>query len=794
MINACKISVIIPVCNMARYLDRTIASWTAQTLKAIEIICIDDGSSDGSLQKLQSFAQNDNRIQVYSFPENKSAWCARKLGIQKASGEYIMFADADDTVLPETCDELYRKISASQVDILHFQAEVINTGAISEREKENISQLLHPHTGMLSGDAVFTSCFRDGLYNFTLWDKIYRTSVCKNCIRDAKDLFLPRGQDKLLYFMLSCNAQNYLGITGKKYYQYHLGNGGSQNTYTLKQFEKFCHYALCAKEMDAYLKERDMYTQYEDILHKNRMDYLEDNILQWFKVTEEDKASGFDLMLRYWQPEEVIGKLAELGYNNSIAIAKQLQNAKKLSYDKHPVKTIATYYHKLANGGTERVLCRLCYIWLEMGYKVLVVTDQQPSKSDYPLPDGVQHLIIPGFTTILSQNFQKRAAALCNIIKEHHIDAFVHHGWWMESVFWDVLAIKAAGAALIGHHHSTFSNAFLLSKDHLENTLAPFALADACVTLSKTNYDFLKYFNPNTHITINPLSEDLLTWTPAKYQSSHRILWLGRLAWDKRPLDAVLILQEVLKEVPDAVLSIVGESEDGSFEPVLQNKIAELNLEDHVVYEGFHKDVLPWYKSSQIFLMTYTCEGYAMTLLESKTAGIPCVMYEMPYLTLCEGNKGLVSVPQGDINAAAKAVIKLLQNDTLCAQYGRDARAHLEELACFDFKKKWQEIFESVEHTHAPTVSNTEKMMMEMLIAVHGQSLQNEKAAHDRDVSHLKQKLDSRIREIQQLRHGNYIRRVARAVVPNRVKPCLKAILHGIPSGIKDPLKRLLRW
>ncbi len=221
---ACKVSVIIPVCNMAKYLDQTIASWTAQTLKDIEIICIDDGSSDESLQKLQSFAQKDSRIQVYSFPENKSAWCARKLGIEKACGEYIIFADADDTAPSEACEELYREISASGVDILHFQTEIINAGSIPEKEFNNFLQWIRPYNGILTGSAVFTACFRDSLYkSYILWDKIYSAAVCKACLPDMQDITLPRGQDKLLYFMLSYNAQSYKGINGTPYYQHYWG-------------------------------------------------------------------------------------------------------------------------------------------------------------------------------------------------------------------------------------------------------------------------------------------------------------------------------------------------------------------------------------------------------------------------------------------------------------------------------------------------------------------------------------------------------------------------------------------
>lgn len=308
-------------------------------------------------------------------------------------------------------------------------------------------------------------------------------------------------------------------------------------------------------------------------------------------------------------------------------------------------------------------------------------------------------------------------------------------------------------------------------------------MPDAIVAIAKTYCSFWKYYNSNVHVTFNPLSEDITDWNPIRYQNNHRILWLARLSFEKNPLDIIPIMQDVVRAVPDAFLSIVGRSENGMIEEQLQKEIIKLHLEDHIKLEGFHNNVRPWYLSSQIFLMTSTFEGDPMTLRESKMAGIPCVMYELPYLTLCEGNRGIIPVPQRDTKAAAQAIIKLLQDDTMCAQYGQDARAHIEELAQYDFKKKWQQIFESVEHAHPPIGSKVEKGIVEMLIAYHEKSLQK-----------TKRELDSRNREIYQLRHGNYIKRVAIAVIPNRTKPYLKAILHCIPQRIKNPIKRLLNW
>ena len=90
-----KISVIIPIYNSEKYLEECLDSILNQTLKDIEIICVDDGSTDNSLTILENYAQRDKRIQIFS-QQNLHAGIARNHGLEKASGEYVHFMDSDD--------------------------------------------------------------------------------------------------------------------------------------------------------------------------------------------------------------------------------------------------------------------------------------------------------------------------------------------------------------------------------------------------------------------------------------------------------------------------------------------------------------------------------------------------------------------------------------------------------------------------------------------------------------------------------------------------------------------------
>lgn len=120
----CKnlISVIIPVYNVEEYLQDCIESVLNQTYKNIEIVAINDGSTDDSLKILESYANVNENIIIIS-QENSGQSAARNKGINIASGKYIYFLDADDYILPETFEQIIKTMEENNLDIIRFAAE-----------------------------------------------------------------------------------------------------------------------------------------------------------------------------------------------------------------------------------------------------------------------------------------------------------------------------------------------------------------------------------------------------------------------------------------------------------------------------------------------------------------------------------------------------------------------------------------------------------------------------------------------------------------------------------------------
>lgn len=120
-----KVSVIMPVYNAGEYLHRAISDVLSQSLKEMELICIDDGSTDGSIRTINYFASHDERVKVLQGP-NAGPSVARNKGIECAVGEFVIFLDADDLFDKRLVESLYNVASEHSLDIAVSRYDIYN--------------------------------------------------------------------------------------------------------------------------------------------------------------------------------------------------------------------------------------------------------------------------------------------------------------------------------------------------------------------------------------------------------------------------------------------------------------------------------------------------------------------------------------------------------------------------------------------------------------------------------------------------------------------------------------------
>lgn len=125
VMNKPKVSIVVPVYNVEKYLNRCLNSLLQQTCKEIEIILIDDGSTDKSAGICDKASLKDKRVKVIH-KKNQGAGCARNTGLEYATGEYIYFVDSDDYIHPNAVEKLYENAKNKNVDICFAQMYFVN--------------------------------------------------------------------------------------------------------------------------------------------------------------------------------------------------------------------------------------------------------------------------------------------------------------------------------------------------------------------------------------------------------------------------------------------------------------------------------------------------------------------------------------------------------------------------------------------------------------------------------------------------------------------------------------------
>ena len=165
-----KVSVIIPVYNAEPYLRQCLDSVRNQTLQDIEIICVDDGSTDGSPEILREYEAKDARFSVLTLPHG-NAGAARNHGLRKAAGEYLSFLDADDFFEPEMLEKAYAKAKEEAAEICVFYCDIFNMESQSFEGKKNVLGENLPEHRPFAGTEVKRDLFRT--FVGWAWDKLF---------------------------------------------------------------------------------------------------------------------------------------------------------------------------------------------------------------------------------------------------------------------------------------------------------------------------------------------------------------------------------------------------------------------------------------------------------------------------------------------------------------------------------------------------------------------------------------------------------------------------------------------
>lgn len=186
-----RVSVVIPVYNIEKHLRQCLDSVAGQTLQDLEIICVDDGSTDESPEILADYASKDSRFQIIT-QSNAGPGMARNVGMAQASGEYLIFLDSDDWFEADFLERMVMRAGETGADVTVCRAVEFDTAT----DRENPSDwMLKIH--LVPGEVFTPAQGADHLFQFTYgwpWDKLYRrdflveTALAYPALPNSEDL------------------------------------------------------------------------------------------------------------------------------------------------------------------------------------------------------------------------------------------------------------------------------------------------------------------------------------------------------------------------------------------------------------------------------------------------------------------------------------------------------------------------------------------------------------------------------------------------------------------------------
>lgn len=286
------ISIIVPIFNIEKYVSECVESIIQQTYENIQIILVDDGSTDKSGEICDKYALSDSRIEVIH-QKNQGLVLARKSGLEKAIGDYIGFVDGDDYIEPDMYEELLKVIRKHDADLVHsgfikgdkriinFKGEVIEFN--NRKDREDFIRMF--------------ILYSPGYITPSIWSKVFKAEFIKECYNKVPNN-TQYGED-LINFCVCIEKCSKIVLFAKAYYHYRYRKESITNGIDLNSLKMLFRYYVHICNMVAGY---ECYDELEEFL----IDEFYNNILHKIRAFENKDFQ----MARYYytQPEGLQGK------------------------------------------------------------------------------------------------------------------------------------------------------------------------------------------------------------------------------------------------------------------------------------------------------------------------------------------------------------------------------------------------------------------------------------------------------------------------------------------------------
>ena len=307
-----KISIIIPIFNSENFIEECLNSLIYQTFKNFEIICVNDGSTDNTLEILKEFQNKDKRIHIIN-QNNRGEEIARNVGMKESKGEYLMFLDSNDIFKNTMLEELYAKIKKNNLEIIicnSINFKILNNEKIFDEHKNYIFS----NERKFFFEQTFSSQNIDK-YFFEIfiwwpWDKIFKKDFIENLEIDFKNL---NSTNYLIYIYLTVLSSKKISFIDKIFINHRIGVKLSKENF---KENKCDNYYFAIKELKKFIKEKNLYKKF-------KQDFI--NYVASFSIWRLESLYGKSFCYLYqklrnewWNEFDIVGYNKKYFYNINI--------------------------------------------------------------------------------------------------------------------------------------------------------------------------------------------------------------------------------------------------------------------------------------------------------------------------------------------------------------------------------------------------------------------------------------------------------------------------------------------
>lgn len=707
------VSIILPVFNDAEWVATALRSCLNQTLDSIEVIVVDDASTDETTSVVEQFVAADPRVRLIRQEVNQSAFQARRAGIEVARAPYVLFVDGDDELVPETASIALTLAREEGADVVAFGSLVIKPDGSTGGGYEAGMQ---PRHRVLEGGEIAPTLFPVGqTAQGQLWRYLFDKSLLSSAYASLPPtLVLPRMNDLPIAFLALMRAKKYVS-TPRVLYRYYFRRGASGHGLTTLDDYHFVAGSINSIEsiMDAVYAEAAKLPDGAPLLatYESARLSVTGRVLDYVNETVDPdlRATTLDLLTERVGRATVTAACADF-YPRALPLLATTATPAELK-DTAP-RHVLIRAGNLGTGGVQGVAIAQAKYLAAAGIRVTIAVDSAPSTL-FTLPEGVRVIQLVG------SSLAQRIASLSALCQEGNVDVIVdHHIFYNERWPYFALAAAAQGVPMIGWVHNFALRPIVDGSTRLSFLESYLPLLTTVVVLSQADVAYWKLRGLSRVVYLPNPPSPLLDHLPARPSSRNaptdvlELVWWGRLQQSTKQVRDLIEIGSALRDLGvDFRLTIIGPDGPDLKATQLEELARSKGIEDRLVLRSaLHgEELIAAVATSHVFVSTSVIEGYPLALVEAQTLGLPLVMYDLPWLAILRDNGGVMAVREGDRWGIAQKLATLAADPVRYEQMSEAAVAAASRALSHDFRSLYTDLVRgrlSAEYSPAPTAED----------------------------------------------------------------------------------------